>query len=129
MVALNGLVGDRGGDFMPLASDRDTGPRSAPVSLGVHLHWLRRKRGLSLDGLAQQLGVSKVTVWAWEKGKCRPQPSRIPALAAILGAEVDELERAPLKMHETAKVVEERRQRIASAYGTEIDSVRIMVEI
>ena len=47
--------------------------------------------GLTLDELAALLKVSKPTVWSWERGKSRPTPERIPALAERLGVTEDEL--------------------------------------
>lgn len=129
MVALTGLAESRGDDLMLPASDGNSEIRFAWASHGMRLRRLRQQRGLSLAGVAQELGVSKVAVWAWEKGKCRPQPARIPALAAIFGVEPDELKIAPVTVYETIKVVEECRQLIATAYGTEIASVRITVEV
>jgi len=35
---------------------------------------LRRKLGLSQEGLARKLGVSVITVRRWEKGTFRPSP-------------------------------------------------------
>jgi putative transcriptional regulator len=35
---------------------------------------LRRKLGLSQEGLARKLGVSVITVRRWEKGTCKPSP-------------------------------------------------------
>jgi transcriptional regulator with XRE-family HTH domain len=129
MVALTGLAESRGDDLILPASDGDAEIRFAWASHGMRLRGLRQQRGLSLAGVARELGVSKVTVWAWEKGKCRPQPARIPALATIYGVEPDVLKIAPVTIYETAKVVEECRQLIATAYGTGIASVRIMVEV
>jgi len=35
---------------------------------------LRRKLGLSQEGLARKLGVTVITVRRWEKGTCKPSP-------------------------------------------------------
>ena len=59
---------------------------------GVKLNRLRRERGLTLAQVASALGVSKPTVWAWEKGKARPLPDRVPAMAEFLGVPPEELE-------------------------------------
>ena len=47
----------------------------------LRLNHLRRERGMTLAQVASALGVSKPTVWAWEKGKARPLPERIAAIA------------------------------------------------
>ena len=83
---------------------------------------------MTLAQVADQLGVSKPTVWAWEKGKARPVEERLPALAAALGVQEDELAsfNEPPGIKE---LMQSSRQRIADAYGTTPDRVRIMIEV
>lgn len=99
-----------------------------PEPLGVKLNRLRRERGLTLAQVAEVLGVSKPTVWAWEKGKARPLPDRIEPIAEVLGVGVEELEER-LGDDKHAALVEECRLRIATAYGTHPAKVRIMIEV
>lgn len=102
--------------------------RSTSEPLGIKLNRLRRERSMTLAQVASALGVSKPTVWAWEKGKARPVPDRIPDIATVLGVTAQELgEAAPAG--ESAALVEECRIRIAGAYGTEPERVRIMIEV
>ena len=58
-------------------------------ALAARLGRLRREAGLTLADVAAALGVSKPTVWAWEKGKARPLPERLGAIAAALGVEAE----------------------------------------
>lgn len=96
--------------------------------LGYRLNQLRRERGLTLAQVANALGVSKPTVWAWEKGKARPLPERIAAIAQVLG--VTEADLADVgQPGGSENLVEDCRIRIASEYGTSPDSVRIMIEV
>lgn len=96
--------------------------------LGVKLNRLRRERGLTLAQVAAALGVSKPTVWAWEKGKARPVPDRLEPIAQVLGVQVSELkERLGDEQH--SALVQECRLRIATAYGAHPSKVRIMIEI
>ncbi len=95
---------------------------------GVKLNRLRRERGLTLAQVASVLGVSKPTVWAWEKGKARPVPDRLEPIAQVLGVEVEDLkERLGDEQH--SALVQECRLRIATAYGTHPSKVRIMIEV
>ena len=55
--------------------------KSIGTGLGPQLNRLRRERSLTLEQVANALGVSKPTVRAWEKGKARPLPERISAIA------------------------------------------------
>ncbi|TRD11590.1 helix-turn-helix domain-containing protein [Erythrobacter insulae] len=95
---------------------------------GARLNRLRRERGLTLADVAASLEVSKPTVWAWEKGKARPLPERIAAIAAALGVTVDELSESRNE-DKGRSVVEDARLRIATAYGTDPRSIRIMIEV
>ncbi|MBD2843492.1 helix-turn-helix domain-containing protein [Erythrobacter rubeus] len=95
---------------------------------GVRLNRLRRERGLTLAQVADALEVSKPTVWAWEKGKARPLPERIDAIAAALGVSVEELGDT-MPTSEGNAIAQECRLRIATAFGTDPHSIRIMIEI
>jgi transcriptional regulator with XRE-family HTH domain len=44
----------------------------------------RKKHGSSLQQVATIVGVSKVTVSGWERGRMLPHPSRVPALIKAL---------------------------------------------
>jgi transcriptional regulator with XRE-family HTH domain len=106
-------------------------PTAVPASgdgLGARINRLRREAGLTLADVAATLGVSKPTVWAWEKGKARPLPERIEAIAAALGVgpEVLATVAAP---REVDAVIAECRSRIAEACGTDPQAVRIMIEL
>lgn len=48
------------------------------------LRSLRVAQGLSVRALADLVGVSKVTIWKWEKGDNEPQARLIPPLARAL---------------------------------------------
>lgn len=96
--------------------------------LGTRLNRLRREAGLTLADVAAALGVSKPTVWAWEKGKARPLPERLGAIAAALGVDPELLAAAPAS-REIEGVIAECRARIAEACGTAPEAVRIMIEL
>lgn len=95
---------------------------------GKQLEKLRKQRGMTLAQVAEALGVSKPTVWAWEKGKARPVEERLPAIAATFGIPEGDLTKmsGPPGL---AELLKSSRTRIAEAYGTTPDRVRIMVEV
>lgn len=102
--------------------------RPAAQGLGKRIEQLRKKRGLTLAHVANALGVSKPTVWAWEKGKARPLEDRLPAIALALGVEMSEL--AEISRPAGAEdVIRTSRINVAQAYGTSPDKVRIMIEL
>lgn len=103
--------------------------RGPAEALGTRLNRLRREAGLTLADVATMLGVSKPTVWAWEKGKARPLPERLNAIAAALGVDPALLAPGPGVPREINAVIDDCRQRIAEACGTDPQAVRIMIEI
>lgn len=112
---LRGAVRTAQGDALPLSE-----------GFGARLHRLRTERGLSLAEVADRLGVSKPTVWAWEHGKARPVERRLSALAEALGVTPGGLEPAASG---PVEAVEQGRRQIAAAYGVEPSRVRIMIEL
>lgn len=102
--------------------------KAAGDQLGAKLNRLRRERGLTLAQVAEALDVSKPTVWAWEKGKARPLPERIGAIADVLGVSADELSESS-EGGPGAAVTEDCRQRLAAAYGVPPHCIRIMIEV
>lgn len=102
---------------------------SSPEPLGKRLNRLRREAGLTLADVASALSVSKPTVWAWEKGKARPLPERIDAIAAALGVTRDVLADGPEPISAGSPIIEDYRKRIAEACGTTPAAVRIMIEL
>lgn len=95
-------------------------------TFGARLHRLRTERGMSLADIADRMGVSKPTVWAWEHGKARPVERRLAALAEALGVTPGGLEPATSGPPEA---VEAGRRQIAQAYGVDPSRVRIMIEL
>jgi transcriptional regulator with XRE-family HTH domain len=119
-------------------SEAGPAPQPAPIAaprtgtgeaLGLRLNRLRREAGLTLADVANRLGVSKPTVWAWEKGKARPIPERMAAIAEALGASPDDLVEAVGLETDIAHLLEDCRTRIAEACGTRPGAVRIMIEL
>lgn len=115
---------------------RDTGAgdnaqTSAPPThetLGARILRLRKEAGLTMAQLAERLGVSKPTIWAWEQGRARPVDARMSAIAEALGVSVQSLLFAPADSGAEA-VIARCRAEIASACGTNPDRVRIMLEL
>ena len=116
--AASGLSAQRGRPALPASLD----------PFGVRLNRLRRERGLTLAQVAEALDVSKPTVWAWEKGKARPLPERIAAIAKTLDVTPEEL-RDNAAGRQGSELVEECRLRIATEYGTQPQHIRIMIEV
>jgi transcriptional regulator with XRE-family HTH domain len=97
-------------------------------AFGVRLQRLRKERGLTQSRVAEKLGVSKPTVWAWEQGRSRPVDERIDALAEVLGVSRSQL-LSGVNSSVLHDLLADARRQIADAVGTRPESVRIMVEL
>ncbi|MDC8755347.1 helix-turn-helix domain-containing protein [Erythrobacter sp. sf7] len=105
-------------------------PMANPAeTLGLRLARLRREAGLTLADVAARLGVSKPTVWAWEKGKARPLPERMEAIADALGAATEDLAGSNEGDVDLNGLIDDCRTRIAIACGASPNAVRIMIEL
>ena len=103
-------------------------PAAAADGLGKRVQRLRLELGISQGRLAETLGVSKPTVWAWEQGKARPVDSRIASLAQALGVSSGELlcgQENPVLRALLATC----RDQIAGVVGVDADKIRIVIEL
>ncbi|MEO6151952.1 MAG: helix-turn-helix transcriptional regulator, partial [Croceibacterium sp.] len=67
-------------------------PDTAPAeTFGARVKHLRQQRGLSLQALSRQIGVSKPALWKWERDEVRPRPATLDRLAEVLDVAPSEL--------------------------------------
>ena len=123
MVVLSGQLGARADDTVPESVEDQAEICFANIAA------ILGEAGMTLADVALRLGVSKPTVWAWEKGKARPLPERMAAIAEALGAAPEDLTEAGSHNADTAALIAECRGRIAEACGTTPAAVRIMIEL
>lgn len=97
-------------------------------SLASRLHQLRKTKGMTLDAVAQALGVSKPTVWAWEQGRARPSPERFAKIAELFGLGESRL---TMGRDDTAlsEILTQARQQVAKSLGLDPAKVRILIEL
>jgi DNA-binding XRE family transcriptional regulator len=67
----------------------------AQETLARRFRRLRKQNGFSQGDLAERIGVSKPTVWAWEHGRARPQEARLKEIAEALGTTIEDLDGLP----------------------------------
>lgn len=108
---------------------------AAPLPLGQpsetlssRLHHLRKAKGMTLDAVAKELGVSKPTVWAWEQGRARPSPERFARIAELFGLAETRLATGR-DVDALGEVLTQTRQLVANTFGVEISKVRIMIDL
>jgi len=97
-------------------------------SLAMRLHQLRKAKGMTLDAVAKELGVSKPTVWAWEQGRARPSPERYARIAELFGLGESRLATGR-NVDALSEVLTQARQLVANSLGIELTKVRIMIEL
>ncbi|MFM5894543.1 MAG: helix-turn-helix domain-containing protein [Novosphingobium sp.] len=97
-------------------------------SLATRLHHLRKSKGMTLDAVAKELGVSKPTVWAWEQGRARPSPERFARIAELFGLGESRLA-SGRDVDALSEVLTQARQLVANSLGIELTKVRIMIEL
>ncbi len=62
------------------------------MCLAKNIRYLRRKRNLSQDQIAEQLGYkSYTTIQKWEMGTSEPPISKLRALSELLGVDINDL--------------------------------------
>lgn len=109
-------------------------------TLGSRIKRLRIARGFTMRGLAEQVGVSKPTLWKWEGDQVRPRHETMRRLAQALDVSELELVYGAPGLGEAAMIVEEdaesaslahivraSRKRIARAAGVDEACVEINI--
>jgi transcriptional regulator with XRE-family HTH domain len=107
------------------------------------LRSLRQGQGLTILALARLVGVSKVTVWKWEKGDARPRARMIAPLAQALGVAPAALHGSGAAAHPAAdlpapgegegaeqltEVIARAKKIIADASGASPQNITISIE-
>lgn len=67
------------------------GDEAPAETLGGRIRRLRLDRGMGMEHFASRIGVSKPTLWKWEKGTVFPRTRMLPAIAQALGVSEKEL--------------------------------------
>lgn len=52
---------------------------------------VRKMKKITRDELAKRLGVTNVTIWAWETGRTLPNANDLYQMSKILGVKMEEL--------------------------------------
>jgi transcriptional regulator with XRE-family HTH domain len=126
-----------------LPCEQENTVNEAPADFAQQLRSLREARGLSIRALAALVGVSKVTIWKWEKGDSVPRTrSLLPLAKALqvtpyeLGASVPLTLRLPDQIEPEAQdqaealadVIARAKRMIAEASGTTPQNITISIE-
>ena len=56
-----------------------------------NLRRLRKNAGLSMEEMAQELGITRQTLAAWETGQSWPSAAMLPRIAQMLGCGIGDL--------------------------------------
>jgi len=95
------------------------------MSIGEEIRERREKLGISRDKMARMLGVSPMTIYAWERGKRHPRYLTIKAIENIIGK--IGLDRNSIEYEK--KVIEKLRHLRTKSNLIEINSSEVLREI
>lgn len=110
---------------------------STSSRIGARLKDLRTRRGLTLENVAQPLGVTRSCVSQWERGRSAPGAKYFEQLAKTLDTSVvylltggeDRPESSTSKaVIEAPDVVLRARKDIARALGVDLGKVRVEID-
>ena len=59
------------------------------MTLGSYIRDTREAQGLKLQWVARQCGVSRQTLWMWERDDRSPSMEQLVSLAGVLGLDGD----------------------------------------
>lgn len=59
--------------------------------IGNRIKKLRMQRGISQQEFAAEIGITPQAVSRWECGMSLPEPSKLPAIANILGVTINDI--------------------------------------
>ena len=79
------------------------------VEIAQRLAELRRERGFSQEGLAEQLGLSRQAVSKWERAESAPDMGNLIALADLYEVTLDELLRVSPEVEEDMRFESQER--------------------
>lgn len=121
-------------------NDAPSGEEISNETLGDRLKRLRRERGFSMVHFASRVGVSKPTLWKWEKGTVFPRQDMIGTIARTLGVPEKELiygaetrmgqrELAEMPVPGTPQdAIALKKVELAQIMGITADRIRILIE-
>ena len=89
------------------------------VEIAQRLAELRRERGFSQEGLAEQLGLSRQAVSKWERAESAPDMGNLIALADLYEVTLDELLRVSPEVAEDVRYESQER---AESAETEVEA-------
>ena len=91
------------------------------MRLGESLFQARKKRGLSQEAVAEQLGVSRQTISKWETDETLPDIRQSKRLAVLYGLSLDELIAFDVDVQEIQEAIE----RTSEAVTEKVDWTKV----
>lgn len=100
-------------------------------SISERIRTIRMARGITAPDLADRIGVSRPSLWAWENGKAYPRDDNRNALAEALKvpAELFELHASTRNLDNSLlQIIADAKNRIARIAGVPHEKVVITIE-
>ena len=83
------------------------------MSLGNRFYHARKKRGLSQEEAAENLGVSRQMISKWELDETLPDICQAQRLAGLYGVSLDELMKSDREVEEIQELIEKTEERVS----------------
>ena len=97
-------------------------------TLGQRLSRARTSNQWTLDFVARKIGVSKVSVWGWEKDRSRPRLESLESLSVLFAMPLETLvSGGTVHSGGVPALIADCQTRIASAVGVHPEQVEIRV--
>lgn len=100
-------------------------------TFGSRLRAVRRGSSLTVDEIAERVGVSRPTVWAWENEKYLPRRIHLQSLSEVLQVPEDYLvqgAKAKLDTSPLDRAIADAKAHIANVAGTDPQRVSINIK-
>jgi transcriptional regulator with XRE-family HTH domain len=111
------------------AAPQSPRPTADEEDFPARLTALREARGLSIEQLAERLGVSRQAVWYWETGHRLPRAAMLRRIAGQLRVGEGDLGSAAKATSAEQGDLTGWKQQIATQFGVEPGQVKILVEL
>ena len=102
--------------------------RDDEETLGQRIKRARLSRGWTLDKLASEVGVSRVSVWGWEHDRSSPRLEMLAKISSAFGLTTQALlEGDQFSAPQVADLIADCQRRIANAVGVQAEAVEIKI--
>ena len=94
----------------------------------IALRKIRESKEIDAPVLGEMVGVSKHTIWSWERGDSQPDPEMLCKLSDALGVSIDMIIRGKEKDRHEGRSMEELLQMYKSLSDEQLDYLTALMQ-